>query len=240
MEARDRRALIALLLLAVGVGVVGLMLRGGGSARATDAPLEITPEVRAAGLRFAPDVTERDRAWVLAAIASARPEARRLIDEVDGLVEVRVYANDPTALGRAHMDSHGLAISLDAHALNGDRAIERNAVVLHELGHIIDYVLVPDDLMQELDRSIPRGGACGPNRGSPAAPSPPSRPAASTGRRSPQSRPTSPTTRECSWRPRSSCASRGARWRCGRSRPCSMRPAWSARWRRCASATAAS
>ena len=163
MEARDRRALIALLLLAVGVGVVGLMLRGGGSARATDAPLEITPEVRAAGLRFAPDVTERDRAWVLAAIASARPEARRLIDEVDGLVEVRVYANDPTALGKAHMDSHGLAISLDAHALNGDRAIERNAVVLHELGHIIDYVLVPDDLMQELDRSIPRGGACGPN-----------------------------------------------------------------------------
>ena len=40
-------------------------------------------------------VPEADRAWIEAAIASARPEAQRLIAEVDGLVEYQVHRGRP-------------------------------------------------------------------------------------------------------------------------------------------------
>jgi hypothetical protein len=33
--------------------------------------------------------------------------------------------------------------------------------VLHELGHVIDFQLVSDELVEELDASIPRVGSCG-------------------------------------------------------------------------------
>ena len=54
----------------------------------------IDDEARAAGLRFAAAVTPADRAWILAAVQRARPEAARLIAEVDGLVEVRTELRD--------------------------------------------------------------------------------------------------------------------------------------------------
>jgi hypothetical protein len=44
--------------------------------------------------------------------------------------------------------------------LNGDRAIDRNVVVLHELGHIIDYLLADDALVRQLDAGIPPAGVC--------------------------------------------------------------------------------
>jgi hypothetical protein len=164
MDVGDRRAWTALLVVVValvlGLQAVGPGGTGPGAHEVREEPPEITPEIRSAGLRFAPGVTEADRAWVLGAIASARPEAQRLVDEVDGLVEVQVHANDPVAIGKAHVAPEGLAISLDTAALNGDRALDRNAVVMHELGHIIDYVLVPDDLLRRLDRGIPQVGAC--------------------------------------------------------------------------------
>jgi hypothetical protein len=164
MGARDRRALTVLLALVVVLPALMLVIRNAesqpGERVVDDGPPEITPEIRSAGLRFAPGVSEADRAWVLGAIASARPEAQRLVDEVDGLVEVQVHANDPVAIGKAHVAPEGLAISLDTGALNGDRAFDRNVVVMHELGHIVDYVLVPDELVRELDRSIPQVGTC--------------------------------------------------------------------------------
>jgi hypothetical protein len=156
MDARARTAL----LVVAAVAVLGSVLAAAGGGAAPDDPTAITPEIRRAGLRFAPGVTEADKAWVLGAVASARPEAQRLVHEVDGLVEVRMHANDPHAIGRAHVAPEGLAISLDTAALNGSRALDRNAVVMHELGHIVDYVLIPDDLLHELDRGIPRGGEC--------------------------------------------------------------------------------
>ena len=51
-------------------------------------------------------------------------------------------------------------VSFDVRSLNGDRALDREVVVLHELGHVIDFHLVPDDLVRELDKGIPQGGAC--------------------------------------------------------------------------------
>lgn len=140
--------------------VVGARMWPDAGAAATGAN-EISAQTRAASLRFAPDVTPRDRAWILAAIGRARPEAQRLIAEIDGLVEVRTDLPPGEAIGLARMTLDEAVISFDARTLNGERAMDREVVVLHELGHVIDFQLVPDDLVRELDRSIPRAGDCG-------------------------------------------------------------------------------
>jgi hypothetical protein len=63
-------------------------------------------------------VTAKDRAWILAAIAHARP------------------------------------------ALDGDASFSRDVVVLHELGHVIDFSLIDQDLAKRLDSTIPNAGPC--------------------------------------------------------------------------------
>jgi hypothetical protein len=143
-------------------------------ATATDEP-GVSPEVRAATLTFGPGVTPGDRAWILGAIATARPEAQRLIAEVDGMVEVRTDLNAPgavypagseQAIGLTHMAGDHAMVTLDVRELDGERAIDRNIVVLHELGHVIDYVLADDTLVQQLDAGIPPAGTCnGPSDG---------------------------------------------------------------------------
>jgi hypothetical protein len=127
-------------------------------------PGEITPEVRAATLNL-DGVAPQDRAWIQAAVATARPEAQRLISEVDGLVTVRTdlrAAGVPEdAIGLTMSNGHGADIVLDVNRLNGDRAIDRSMVVLHELGHVIDFLVVDDALMQQLDAGIPPSRECG-------------------------------------------------------------------------------
>jgi hypothetical protein len=118
----------------------------------------VSADQRAASLRFAPDVTPENQAWILAAISSARPEARRLIDEIDGLVEVRTDLRHGQAIGMAEMSGDSGTVHLDAGLLNGERAVDRGAVVLHELGHIVDFVLVDDAVRQRMDAAIPRLG----------------------------------------------------------------------------------
>ena len=118
----------------------------------------VSAEQRAAGLRFAPEVSAEDRAWILAAVAAARPEARRLIDEIDGLVEVRTDLRHDQAIGMAEINGDSATVHLDARLLNGERAVDRGAVVLHELGHIVDFVLVDDGVRQRMDAAIPRLG----------------------------------------------------------------------------------
>jgi hypothetical protein len=122
---------------------------------------EISAEARAATLRFAPEVKPKDRAWILAAIGKARPEAQRLIAEIDGLVEIRTDLPRGDAIGLAQMTLDEAVVSFDARSLNSDRAFDRDVVVLHELGHVVDFQLVDDELVQQLDRSIPRVGSCG-------------------------------------------------------------------------------
>jgi hypothetical protein len=149
------RILIVLVLCAL--AAAGVARRQDARARTEPA---VSAEVRAAGLGFAPGVAAADRAWILAAVAEARPEARRLIAEVDGMIEVRTHSAGGPVIGWAHMRPGGSVVSFDVASLNGDRALDRSAVVLHELGHVIDYVLVPDALVAELDRAIPRTGTC--------------------------------------------------------------------------------
>jgi hypothetical protein len=131
-----------------------------------DGTLEIPAAAHAAGLHFAPAVSPDDRRWILAAIAHARPEARRLIAEVDGLVTINTTSmlppgGDVTPMGLTRDDGTGYAISLNTAKLDTDRAIDRDVVVLHELGHVIDFALIPPALDARLDAGIPHGGSCG-------------------------------------------------------------------------------
>jgi hypothetical protein len=120
---------------------------------------ELTPQVRAAGLTFAPDVAPGDQQWVLAAIAQARPEAQALIAAVDGLVTIHTM-NDPNApfVGLAHEGTDDVMFNIGY--LDGERKQDRTKAVLHELGHVIDFELVPDEQMQQLAGAVPTTGAC--------------------------------------------------------------------------------
>ncbi len=142
------------------VALVGVRVWPDAGAAATGGN-KISEETRAATLRFAPDVKPKDRAWILASIQRARPEAQRLIAEIDGLVEVRTDLPQGEAIGLAEMTMDRAVVSFDARTLNGERAIDREVVVLHELGHVVDFQLVDDELVKQLDTQIPRVGECG-------------------------------------------------------------------------------
>ena len=158
MPDTARRALIVVVVCAA---VLAVVLRAQGHAQGE---AEITPAIRAATLNL-DSVAPQDRVWIQAAIATARPEAQRLIAEVDGLVTVRTdlrAAGVPDdAIGLTRPNGHGADVVLGADQLNSDRAIDRNMVVLHELGHVIDFLLVDDALMQQLDAGIPPSRECG-------------------------------------------------------------------------------
>src|SRR6266545_4017813 len=139
----------------------------------------VTPAIRAAGLRFAPTVAPADRDWILAAIAHARPEARRLVDDVDGLVEVATEAGGAQlpggyrAVGVTYPRQDGFRVVFNTALLDGEARFSRDVVVLHELGHVIDFSLVPAELAARLDRTIPSSGPCvsaGQRTGACAAP----------------------------------------------------------------------
>jgi hypothetical protein len=129
-------------------------------------PIEITPTIRAAGLRFEPGVAPRDRAWILAAIAHARPEARRLVDEVDGLVRIGTENGGEElpggyrAVGVTYPQNGSFRVVFNTQLLDGDAAFSRDVVVLHELGHVIDFSLITTKLDDQLDRTIPSSGPC--------------------------------------------------------------------------------
>jgi hypothetical protein len=116
---------------------------------------------RAATFRFASGTAPADRDAVLASVAGARPEARRLIALVDGLVDVRIGATGrPGAIGLTRPGAR-YAVTLDLGPVArwyGPRGIDR--VVLHELGHVVDFALLPDDAMATLQAGIPTGYGC--------------------------------------------------------------------------------
>ena len=121
--------------------------------------MPFTVRTEADGLRFAASVTPADRAWILAALARARPEARMLIERVDGLVEVQIHTGDPP--GVARFREGGVVVSLDRAIADheyGSGVAEH--VVLHELGHVVEQVLVAPELAARLDAEIPRRQGC--------------------------------------------------------------------------------
>ena len=122
----------------------------------------VSPEVRAAGLRFAPTVAPADQKWILAAIDQARPEARALIDDVDGMVTISTHADAQSrAVGyMVPVDNDTYTVSFNLAYLNGNRKIDRATTVIHELGHVIDFAVVPSELRNRLAASLPVTGAC--------------------------------------------------------------------------------
>jgi hypothetical protein len=117
---------------------------------------------RDATFRFAPETSEGDRGAFLSAVAHARPPARRLIDLVDGLVEVNVARTSvASALGVTEPGTKGYRVTVDFATIApryGQRGIDR--VVLHELGHVVDFALVPEDVRAVLLDGIPLGYGC--------------------------------------------------------------------------------
>src|SRR5215216_3816787 len=164
MDNRLLRAAVALL-AAVLCGLALLIAtddRAIGDGLSPDTP-RITAAQRDATARYAAAVPPGDRQWIEAAIAAARPEAQRLIAEVDGLVEYQVHRGDPLGVTRSVVSSDGarFEISFDVASLDGDRGQDRSVTVLHEYGHAVDLALVPQAVNDALEAGIPRTGTCG-------------------------------------------------------------------------------
>ena len=163
-----RSALPTLVAIALIVAVVAVLAKGsaappalgdGGSDGArygTSAALPASTE-----LRFDPQIAEGDREIVRQVIAAARPEARRLVERVAGLVTISLGQPGETSVGSAGPTADGYAVILDLGGVyrnNGMRGVRR--LVLHELAHVVDHALVPSALERKLDDATPPGIGC--------------------------------------------------------------------------------
>lgn len=120
----------------------------------------IEAEARLAGFTFGASVTPADRATIEAAVATARPEAQRLIAIVDGMTTIEVGTPAGGAAGTATDlgDRYELLLDLANVQQMGPRGVSR--LVLHELAHVVDFALVDDPLLATLDEQIPDGWVC--------------------------------------------------------------------------------
>jgi hypothetical protein len=126
------------------------------------ATLAVSAAERARGLTFDPSVSASDRAWIIGAVARARPEAARLIDEVDGLITVKTFAA-PQGWALGWAESTGVKryeLRLNVARLNGSRRIDRETVTLHELGHVVDFAILDDAVRDRLAAAVPKTGVC--------------------------------------------------------------------------------
>jgi hypothetical protein len=122
---------------------------------------EVSAQERAATFTFDPGVPAADRDAFLAAVSHARPEAQALIAVVDGLVDVHIGATDAGTVGVTQSvgDRYDVTVNLGIVSRRyGQRGIDRD--VLHELGHVVDFALVPPETNSRLDAEIPRGYGC--------------------------------------------------------------------------------
>ena len=144
----------ALPLLVTGV-TVALAGCGGNEQR-------LDPAVRAATFRVADTVAPRDREWILAAVDKARPEARQLIDDIDGMVAITTFADaNGRAVGMMRPVAEGqYEVTFNVAYLDGERKLDRDSTVVHELGHVVDHALVPAELRDQLANELPNTGAC--------------------------------------------------------------------------------
>ncbi len=140
---------------APGAGLDGARYELQGGSSALPAP---------SALNFAPGVAPSDRQVVTAAVAASRPEARKLVDLVAGLVTVSVGSPAQGVAGEMRTTPAGYDVQLDlgpVYAANGLRGVRR--VVMHELAHVIDHAVVPAALERELDAATPPGFGCDDN-----------------------------------------------------------------------------
>jgi hypothetical protein len=150
--------------------VIALLFAGALVARAHPV-VKVSPEGRqvgqisaaeqAATFTFDPGVAPADRDAFLLAVSHGRPEAQRLIAAVDGLVDVHVALTESGTVGVTQSvgDRYSVTVNLGLVVRQyGQRGIDRT--VLHELGHVVDFALVPPALDTQLDAAIPRGYGC--------------------------------------------------------------------------------
>jgi hypothetical protein len=101
------------------------------------------------------------RALIEQSIAAARPEAQRLITEIASRTTIATGDTGPDALGTTQPENGHYLVTLNLgqtmHDL-GPRGVER--LVLHELGHVVDFALVPAPLKAQFDAGIPAGLPC--------------------------------------------------------------------------------
>jgi hypothetical protein len=133
------------------------------AAAAHGSGAQLLPDsVRRATFHFDPHVAPADRQVFLDAVAVARPEGRRVIGLVDGLVDVQVGPTGMAgAIGLTEDDDPGYRVTVDLGRVAmryGERGIART--VLHELGHVVDHALLTDDVIASMDAEIPAGWGC--------------------------------------------------------------------------------
>jgi hypothetical protein len=170
VEDRSRSLAIPIALIALLFAGAFVLRAHGRAAQAAGGRTvgQISAQERAATFSFDPSVVPGDRDAFLAAVARARPEAQALIGAVDGLVDVHVVVTEAGTVGTTQQIGSRYSVSVNlglADRAAGQRGIDR--LVLHELGHVVDFALVPPALDTTLDAAIPRGYACeGPGSGS--------------------------------------------------------------------------
>lgn len=127
-----------------------------------DRTLLLTAEERAATFAFSSRVTAAERDLFLRAVAAITPDARRVLDLVDGVVEVEFGEDADGALGRAFYEADGRHhILLDLARIRAHVGLDAvREVALHELGHIVGTVFLPEDVQRSLDAQIPPGYPC--------------------------------------------------------------------------------
>ncbi|WP_445150350.1 hypothetical protein [Baekduia sp. Peel2402] len=152
-------------LVIVGLFAAALYLRAHPQAKAGAQSRqvgEISAAERGATFTFAPGTAEADKAAIQQAIVDARPEAQQLIAAVDGLATIVVAGTAEGVVGTTESttgDRYQVTLNLGlASRIHGQRGIDR--LVLHELGHVVDFALVPSALNTQLDAEIPRGYGC--------------------------------------------------------------------------------
>ena len=122
----------------------------------------LDPQLRSATFTFDASVTAPDREWIEAAVAKTRPEARQLIDDVDGMVTISAF-NQPgaSAVGIAEkLGPHAFSVRFNVAYLDGERKADRDVAVVHELGHVIDFALMKPEVRNQLAAQLPPSGTC--------------------------------------------------------------------------------
>jgi hypothetical protein len=160
--ANSRSFVVPIVIGVLFVGALFLRSHPGAVAGAQGRQVgEISGAERAATFTFDPGVAAADRTAFLRAVADARPEAQRLIAAVDGLVDVHVVVTESGTVGVTESDGDRYDVSVNLGLVArryGRRGIDRT--VLHELGHVVDFALVPQELDDRLDATIPAGYGC--------------------------------------------------------------------------------
>lgn len=158
------KAVATLLVVALAV-LAGRSLGSVSPAAGPPGLAPLSPAVREAGFSFAAGTFASDRRAFTDAVAAARPEARSLVEMVDGAVDVSFAPAGPGAVGLTRRVGERYEVVVDLEGVtrrHGRRGVSR--VVLHELAHVVDFALVPESLKASLDAGIPAGYPCPPGQ----------------------------------------------------------------------------